>query len=85
VTVTIMYRNSYDGGDGWTYYPLTVAIADTCPVCGGPRGEPVMQPFREDGEWYALSTWTNECGHLDRYQDVYAEYLTLAGLAAPVA
>lgn len=73
MTVTIMYRNSYHGGDGWTYYPLTVVIAATCPVCGGKRGEPTMRRFCEDGEWYNVSTWQNPCGHIDRYQDIYAE------------
>lgn len=72
-TVTIMYRNSWSGGDGWTYYPVTVTIAATCPVCGEPRGTPTRRLFCEDGEWYDLDVWENPCGHLDRYQDVYAE------------
>jgi hypothetical protein len=72
-TVTIMYRGTYDGGSGWRYYPVKATIAATCPVCGGPRGEPVMRRFCEDGEWFDLDTWENPCGHIDLYRDVYAE------------
>ena len=79
--VTVMYRNSWFGGDGWTYYPVTVEVADTCPVCGGPRGEPTPHSQCEDGEWFSLNTWTNPCGHLDRYPDVLVEagYVTKQG------
>jgi len=70
---TIMYRNTYDGGDGWVYYPLTVEIADTCPECGGKRGEAVPYRFCEDGDWFTVDKWENPCGHLDLYKDVYHE------------
>jgi hypothetical protein len=71
--VKVMYRNSWFGGDGWTFYPVTVEIADTCPQCGGPRGEPAPNHFRECGEWYTVDTWENPCGHMDRYPDVLRE------------
>lgn len=71
--VTVMYRNNWFGGDGWTYHPVTVRIEDTCPVCGGPRGEVVPRSFCEDGEWYVLDTWVNPCGHMDMYKDVLIE------------
>lgn len=32
--VVIFYRNNFDGGDGWSYYPKTIQIADNCPKCG---------------------------------------------------
>lgn len=71
--VTIMYRNNYEGGDGWTYYPKVVTISDTCPVCGGKRGTPKGHNFCEDGEWFNVDIWDNPCGHIDKYKDVYFE------------
>lgn len=71
--VTVMYRNNWFGGDGWTFYPVTVEIANTCPVCGGPRGEPQHKSFYECGAWYNVNTWENPCGHIDKYKDVLVE------------
>lgn len=71
--VTIMYRNDFDGGDGWTAYPVTVEIADNCPQCGGPRGNPYPYHFCEDGAWFTVSRWENPCGHLDVYGAVWKE------------
>jgi hypothetical protein len=68
-----MYRNNWFGGDGWTYYPVTVTIADTCPVCGGSRGVPSINRYCEDEQFYYLSNWKNACGHLDTYKAVYLE------------
>lgn len=51
----------------------TVEIANTCPRCGGPRGEPQLQRMCEDGEWYSASIWQNPCSHIDMYPDVLAE------------
>lgn len=71
--VAIFFRNSFTGGDGWTYYPMTVEIADTCPVCGGKRGAPRKYHFCEDGEWFTVDKWDNPCGHVDLYRDCYFE------------
>ena len=68
-----MYRNTYEGGDGWTYYPMAVEISDDCPKCGQRRGTPEPQQFCEDGEWFTVDRWTNACGHVDTYKDVYQE------------
>lgn len=76
--VTIMYRNSFTGGDGWKYYPMQIEIADTCPVCGCKRGKPTPGQFCEDGEWFMVDTWRNPCGHLDMYKDCYFEAKKLA-------
>jgi hypothetical protein len=81
--VTIMYRNTMDGGDGWTYYPMVVEIADNCPVCGCKRGEPKNYYFCEDGEWFEVDTWENPCGHIDKYSDCYRESKSLAVPATP--
>lgn len=75
--VTIMYRNNWFGGDGWTYYPVTVEIRDYCPVCGAKRGEPQARSYCEDGEHYTVDNWTNPCGHVDTYGMAYRESLRL--------
>lgn len=72
--VTIMYRSNYDGGDGWTYHPARVEIADACPVCGGQRGTPRPYRFCEDGEWLVVDRWDNPCGHVDSYADCWREH-----------
>ena len=66
--VTIVVRSG-----GWYSGTRNVTIADTCPVCGGKRGEPKFRSFCEDGEWYGADVWTNECGHVDKYAAVLAE------------
>ena len=71
--VTVMYRNNWFGGDGWRYFPVTVEIADTCPVCGGKRGEPRGYNFCEDEQWFWVNRWDNPCGHMDMYRDVLIE------------
>lgn len=73
MTVRIMYRNNWFGGDGWTYYPVTVEISDYCPVCGAVSGKPQRNNYCEDGEWYSVDNWENPCGHIDRYRLVYLE------------
>lgn len=73
MTVIIMFRNHYTGGDGWTYYPMRVNISDNCPVCGGKRGQPKPHHFCEDGEWFTVDKWENDCGHIDKYKDCYFE------------
>lgn len=82
--VTIMYRNSYIGGDGWTYHPLEIEISNYCqtvitdeharPVkCCVRRGKPVAYSFTEDGENFVVHTWKNPCGHLDTYRECFFE------------
>jgi hypothetical protein len=68
-----MYRNNWFGGDGWTFYPVTVDIKDTCPICGGKRGKPKENRYYECGQSYYLHNWDNPCGHVDMYKDVYIE------------
>jgi hypothetical protein len=71
--VLVMYRNSFFGGDGWTYYPVAIDIADICPVCGGKRGELKNHRFYEDGDWFDVDTWRNPCGHIDSYKNCLIE------------
>lgn len=75
--VTIMYRNNFEGGDGWTYYPLNITIGDNCPICNEKRGKPYVHHFSEDGEWFSVNRWDNPCGHLDKYGDVWREFKQL--------
>jgi len=72
-----MYRNNWFGGDGWTFYPVKIEIADNCPVCGAKRGDPHPRSYCEDGEWYTVDNWENPCGHIDTYQMAYREHLRL--------
>ena len=50
-----------------------VEIAGSCPSCCGLRGLPMRRRFCEDGEFYDADTWTNPCGHVDRYSAVPVE------------
>jgi hypothetical protein len=58
---------------GWNIEIVEIEIADTCPQCGGKRGEPYWHQFHEDGDWYSCQRWDNPCGHLDMYRDVLKE------------
>ena len=70
-TVTIIYR---DPGPSYSApCPIGITLEWSCPTCGGQRGEPQGKRFCEDGEWYGCSVWTNPCGHIDHYMDVYRE------------
>jgi hypothetical protein len=77
MTVTVADRAAQNRN--WGYGPggapplRTVSIAAVCPVCGGPRGEPRLERYHEDGDWYSVSRWENPCGHVDKYTDVLAE------------
>lgn len=73
MTVTVMYRNNFFGGDGWTYYPVTITISTYCPKCGQRRGLPRWHNQCEDGEWFAVQVWDNPCQHRDMYSEVLRE------------
>lgn len=73
MNVTIMYRNNFDGGDGWAYYPMGIEIGNCCPICGGERGKPYSYRFHEDGDWFVVSKWDNPCGHVDTYGECLKE------------
>lgn len=72
-------------GEAWGHGPTTIlvrtfCIADTCPKCGGPRGEPRNMNQVDDGCFYSVDVWDNPCGHIDRYVDVIAEANGLYGM-----
>lgn len=74
--VTIIDREAITAswGRGFTgvmaHYLVTLEIPDTCPTCGGPRGEPTPTRQCEDGDWFTVDQWRNPCGHVDKYRDV---------------
>lgn len=74
---TIFYRNSYENGDGWTYYPMQVLISENCPICGAKRGVPYQGRVIEDGEIHLVDNWNNPCGHKDSYEDCFLEHKRL--------
>jgi hypothetical protein len=69
MTVDVIKRTN----GGWDLRIVSVTIPDTCPKCGGKRGEPWAHRFHEDGRWYTCSRWDNPCGHIDMYSDVLRE------------
>lgn len=71
--VSVMVRDAA----GWPRGTRTIDIANTCPVCGGPRGEPRTWAYPEDGEYYHPSVWENPCGHVDKYPACLAEAAAL--------
>ena len=71
--VTVMYRNNWFGGDGWTFHAATVEIGELCPICGMPRGKPYLHRFYDTGKSYTVHKWDNSCGHIDTYRNVLIE------------
>jgi len=57
---------------------VDIYISRDCPVCGEPRGVPRPTTFHEFGEHYSVDTWTNACGHVDKYRDLLTECRRLA-------
>lgn len=68
-TIRVIQRSA----DGWNMNIVQIAVNWFCPVCGKPRGEPVLKNFCEDGDWYSVDCWSNPCGHVDMYRDVLKE------------
>lgn len=77
MTVTVIDRQRMDEIYGTPAFAgivlRQVTIRSACPVCGELRGEPHQQRFHEWGEFYLADTWTNACGHVDKYTDVLRE------------
>lgn len=71
--VTVIDRGPPDRRDYLGAWTRTVEIADRCPECGGPRGEPKSGMQCEDGDWLVRDTWDNPCGHRDTYAAVLVE------------
>lgn len=84
VTVTDRKAMSAAWGSPGLFRVLTktIEIADTCPKCGGPRGEPKRVGYCEDGVHYTVHNWTNPCDHVDMYEAVLAEATNVVEEAA---
>lgn len=67
--VTIPARDDHEG-----IYSITVEISDTCPKCGGKRGEPFETLSFDGSRRLAVNGWVNPCGHIDLYRDVRKEF-----------
>lgn len=81
--VTVVDRESMKKAWGtpgpYTIITRKIEISDTCPKCGGPRGEPREERMIEDGDIAYISRWHNPCGHIDKYADVLREPATPPG------
>ncbi|WP_433856744.1 hypothetical protein [Streptomyces kronopolitis] len=72
MTYRVCDRGTGSGYEGVRITPVIVSAE--CPCCGGPRGSAVPYRFHEDGDWYTAHKWTNQCGHVDTYAAVLAEF-----------
>jgi hypothetical protein len=55
---------------GWIHGTKKVIVIWECPTCGKKMGEPHNHHFAEDGEWYDVDIWQNDCGHTTKYKDL---------------
>lgn len=58
----------------WHPVLITLTIPDHCTKCGGPRGTTNRTRQCLDGEFYYVDTWTNPCGHIEKYHDLIADF-----------
>ena len=59
---------------GWLHGTKNIVVKWDCPICGELMGEPKLKRFHEDGEWYSVHTWINECGHVAKYKELKEVY-----------
>lgn len=64
--VTIPNRDN----QGYLLGAKSVLVEWKCPTCGEIMGDPVVKQFCEDGEFYSVHTWENDCGHVAKYNDL---------------
>ncbi len=68
-TVTIPACTEHNG-----LHAMTITVPWLCRVCGGPRGEPVSGISFDGSRRLQVHTWSNPCGHIERYVDVRRDY-----------
>lgn len=80
VTVVDRARMARDWGSPglYTIHTQTVEIDDRCPRCGVQRGQPWKERLVEDGHAVTVDRWENECGHVDKYDEVLIEAMMAA-------
>lgn len=63
-------------------YSITGEISDVCPKCGSKRGTKIWDGHSFDGSRRLnVTCWTNECEHIDFYEDVREEIRGIARAA----
>lgn len=77
VTMTVRVRDR-SAESPWGSGPInpvvrTITISAACPKCGGPRGVPRNLNQCDDGAYYSVDVWANDCGHPDFYEAVVKE------------
>jgi hypothetical protein len=65
--VTIPARADHHGLDS-----ITVTLPWTCIHCGGPRGEPYDALSYDGSLRLHVHSWTNPCGHIEKYSEIRA-------------
>lgn len=65
-TITIPNRDS----QGWLHGTKEITVEWKCPTCDKEMGQPTLKNFCEDGEFYAVHTWENDCGHVAKYSSL---------------
>ncbi|MDX8367710.1 hypothetical protein [Cytobacillus sp. IB215665] len=65
-TITVPNRDS----QGWLHGTKNMKVEWTCPTCGQEMGQPTAKQFCEDGEFYNVNVWENDCGHVAKYTDL---------------
>ena len=56
---------------------MKITIPWSCPICGGPRGEPCKVRSYDGSTYLACDGWENPCGHIDLYKNVREEWFTI--------
>lgn len=64
--ITVPNRDSA----GWLHGTKNIKVLWVCPSCKESMGEPRLQNFCEDGEFYNVHVWENECGHVAKYAEL---------------
>lgn len=64
--VTIPVRDA----EGYFVGTRDVLVEWVCSVCGEPMGEVKDTHHSEDGNYYNVSQWTNDCGHVSLYTEL---------------
>jgi hypothetical protein len=52
---------------------VDVRLRWVCPICEGPRGEPVIVSSFDRGRGVSVHAWSNACGHIDDFTAVRME------------
>lgn len=64
--ITVPNRDSA----GWLHGTKNIRALWVCPACKEPMGEPRLQNFCEDGEFFNVHVWENKCGHFTKYTEL---------------